>query len=442
MRSGNRGATWETVALPAELIGTLDDGYIGIDYVNPDTLYLGARDLGLWRSTDGGVTWIKRHPLDTGPITVSLDDPATLWAGNWDTVYRPLARSTDGGLIWGTASQGIAVQSSPISPILVDPQAHNVLYSLFMGNRGLADLYRSSDGFWETLPAPINDLPLGWTSPGLMMDGSTRGLYVGSPDGTLSVSFNAFTPVRGEVAWQTVQTFSYQPVPLAVGAGPAGSALYITLRDQGVGSIDPRPRDAQRRRRRHLDPHHDPAARRRAADGHPDADSHAGLRAEPAADARAAVGRSGDIADIAAVADAEGVPGPRARDHRIQRSRRYHRQRHVLVHNACVGHDPAVAHTYTTCSCRAGWNTAPAATTRSAPAPIGSARRSSSCNRGRLHTDPDRYADPHCNPHGHPAVHHAIGVLRGPDQRRFRDEHRLDHPLEPGAGSLRDHACA
>ncbi len=232
MRSENRGATWDTVALPAELTGTLAEGYISMDYVNPGTLYLGVRALGLWRSTDGGTTWIKRHPLDTGPLAVSLDDPATLWAGNWDAAYRPLARSTDGGLIWGTASQGIAIQSSPISPILVDPQAHNVLYGLFMGTRGLADLYRSSDGNWETLPAPINNLPLGWTSPGLMMDGSTRGLYVGSPDGMLSVSYNAFTPVRGEVAWQTVQTFSYQPVPLAVGAGPSGAALYITLRDQ------------------------------------------------------------------------------------------------------------------------------------------------------------------------------------------------------------------
>jgi len=128
----------------------------------------------LWRSTDGGVTWIERHPLDTGPITVSLDDPATLWAGNWDAFYRLLARSNDGGLIWGTASQGIAVQSSPTSSILVDPQAHNVMYGLFMGTRGLADLYRSSDGIWETLPAPINDLPLGYASPGLMMDGGAR----------------------------------------------------------------------------------------------------------------------------------------------------------------------------------------------------------------------------------------------------------------------------
>ena len=88
----------------------------------------------MWRSTDGGATWIKRHPLDTGPITVSFDDPATLWAGNWDSFYRPLARSTDGGLIWGTASQGIAVQSSPITPILIDPQAHNVMYALAYGD--------------------------------------------------------------------------------------------------------------------------------------------------------------------------------------------------------------------------------------------------------------------------------------------------------------------
>ena len=235
MRSANRGATWATVALPPELLGTLGDGYVSIDYTHPSTLYLGARSLGLWRSTDSGATWIKRHPLDAGPVAVSLDNPAILWAGNWDAFYRPIARSTDGGLIWGTASQGIAAQSSPISPILIDPQAHNVVYSLLMGTRGQADLYRSFDSIWETIPAPINDLPRGWTSPGLMLAGGTRGLYVGSPNGTLSVSFNAFTPVRGEVAWQTVHTFSYQPIPLAVGAGPSGDALYITLRDQSWG---------------------------------------------------------------------------------------------------------------------------------------------------------------------------------------------------------------
>ena len=97
MRSADRGDAWQTASLPVELAGALGDGYIGIDYLHPDTLYLGARDLGLWRSTDGGATWIKRHPLNTGPVTVSLDDPAILWAGNGDVFYRPIARSTDGG---------------------------------------------------------------------------------------------------------------------------------------------------------------------------------------------------------------------------------------------------------------------------------------------------------------------------------------------------------
>ena len=85
-------------------------------------------------------------------------------------LYRPLARSTDGGLIWGTASQGIATQSSPISPILVDPQAHNVLYSLFMGTRGLADLYRSSGRHLGDAPRadqrPVARLDQPWLDDG------------------------------------------------------------------------------------------------------------------------------------------------------------------------------------------------------------------------------------------------------------------------------------
>jgi len=230
MRSADRGGTWETIVLPDEILGpALQGGFISMDYNHPATLYIGALAQGLWRSTDGGATWEKRHPMNTGPVAVSFDNPAVLWAGNWDAAYRLVARSTDGGLTWSSATEGIGTLGSVISPILIDPQAHNVVYTVVMNTRGTADLYRSFDSIWESIPAPINDLPHGWASPGLMLNSSTRGLYVGSPNGTLSVSYNAYTPVRADVAWQTVYAFAYQPVPLAVGAGPASAALYVTL---------------------------------------------------------------------------------------------------------------------------------------------------------------------------------------------------------------------
>ncbi len=47
-----------------------------------------------------------------GPVTVGLDNPAVLWIGNWDSTYRPLARSDNGGLTWSTAGQGMSWSDS------------------------------------------------------------------------------------------------------------------------------------------------------------------------------------------------------------------------------------------------------------------------------------------------------------------------------------------
>ena len=224
MRSADRGRTWETIPLPVLA------SYVGIDYSHPATLYLGAMTDGLWRSTNSGATWEKRHPMSIGPVAVSFDDPAVLWAGTWDSAYRPIARSTDGGLIWATAGSGL--DFDPASPILIDPQAHNLLFVMTQGVRGGGNLYRTFGGLWERIPdAPIGTPMSDGSGLGLALDGGARGLYVGSTKGTLYVSYNAYTPNLADITWQPVHTFvpAYRPIPLAVGYAPDGSALYVSL---------------------------------------------------------------------------------------------------------------------------------------------------------------------------------------------------------------------
>ncbi len=95
-----------------------------------------------------------------------------------------------------------------------------------------------------------------------MLDSATRGLYIGSPDRTLYVSYNAYTPVRDEVEWRAVHLFSHQPIPLAVGSGPNGAALYVSLNDYNGDTRVAGPHAAQRRWRQDLDAvGHPPGAR-------------------------------------------------------------------------------------------------------------------------------------------------------------------------------------
>ena len=239
MSSADRGETWTTVSLPAEVAGLplRYRGFVGLDYNHPETIYLGANAQGLWRSTDGGVNWEKRHPYHIGPVSVSFDRSDELVAGiiGPNELNMNIVRSDDGGLIWAAAGSGS--NGETVSPILIDPQAHNLKYVITQGPRGGATLYRTFDGNWEAIPNAPLGMPLsGGPGLGLAMDGGIRGLYVASPDGVLSVSTNAHTPILADITWAPVYTFTYGylPIPLAVGGGPSGSALYVTIFDYGT----------------------------------------------------------------------------------------------------------------------------------------------------------------------------------------------------------------
>lgn len=240
MSSTDRGANWTLVSLPEEITGAPLQyrGFVGMDYNHPSVLYIGARSKGLWRSTDGGATWALVHPINAGPVTVGLDDPNILWAGIPWTVEIPstVAHSEDGGSTWLAAGSGVA--GDPVSPILIDPQDHSLLYLVAEGPRGGATLYRTGGAIWEPIPnAPLGTPPSGGPGLGLAMNGRTRGLYLAGNDGLLSVSFNAHALNTADVVWQPVYKFPspYLPIPLAVGTGPDNGAIFVTLFDWFTG---------------------------------------------------------------------------------------------------------------------------------------------------------------------------------------------------------------
>ena len=133
-------------------------------------------------------------------------------------------------MTWSEAGGGLGDEAA--SPILIDPQAHNLLFVMTQGVRGGGDLYRTSASQWERIPnAPIGTPLSDGSGLGLALDGGARGLYVGSTNGTLYVSHNAYTPNLADITWQPVHTFvpAARPIPLAVGYAPGGSALYVSL---------------------------------------------------------------------------------------------------------------------------------------------------------------------------------------------------------------------
>lgn len=229
--SADRGATWQEA--PQGVPAAVARAGLGLDYANPGTLFLGT-DAGLFRSIANG-PWQLLHTVRTNALSVEYNRPNTLWAATrWGHDFGwgvMIVKSDDGGQIWRAASGDLSGWSAA-NPIIIDPDDPNTLYVTTSTKYGGGILYRGVNaGNWRWLPAPASGYEM---NTGLAFDNGANALYMGSRSpGRLWRSFNANTPNPADVQWGVVHQFGANTsvVPLAVGWGPAGAALYISLAD-------------------------------------------------------------------------------------------------------------------------------------------------------------------------------------------------------------------
>jgi photosystem II stability/assembly factor-like uncharacterized protein len=127
---------------------------------NPNVMYIGAAQGGVWKTTDGGVTWQaltdNLSTLSSGDIAVDPSNPNVLYYGtgemnfSLDSHYgNGIFQSTDAGASWlQVANTSVG---SYISKIIVDPSNSNNIYSA--GNGGV---YKSTNAGlnWSTTSSP------------------------------------------------------------------------------------------------------------------------------------------------------------------------------------------------------------------------------------------------------------------------------------------------
>ena len=125
---------------------------------NPDIYYVGGADGGVFRTEDGGITWkalFQHEPVASiGALAVDPHNPAVVWAGTGEANVRNdvsfgdgIYKSTDGGLTW--SHLGLA-GTSQISRVVIDPLHTDTVLVAAMGSpwkdspeRGV---YRTTDG--------------------------------------------------------------------------------------------------------------------------------------------------------------------------------------------------------------------------------------------------------------------------------------------------------
>jgi photosystem II stability/assembly factor-like uncharacterized protein len=186
----------------------------------PGRLWSDSDERGVYKTTDGGTTWVKilkGANLSTGCSMLSLDPqhPKTIFAGLWDFrrkgwTFRSggdgptapsgsgLFKTTDGGASW-TALDQKSASGLPSKPwgrvaVAVAPSKPDVVYAFIEAEVPKNGLYRSDDGgrTWQALDRSQNMIWRPFYFANLLVDPKNENrLY--KPDGSLIVSTDGGT---------------------------------------------------------------------------------------------------------------------------------------------------------------------------------------------------------------------------------------------------------
>ena len=125
---------------------------------DPETYYFGAVAGGVWKTTNGGLTWMpmtdKTGIMSIGAIAAAPSDPNVIYVGTGESCIRGnisygdgMYKSVDGGKSW--SPMGLA-DTQHIAKIVVHPQNPDVVFVAALGHaygpNETRGVFRSNDG--------------------------------------------------------------------------------------------------------------------------------------------------------------------------------------------------------------------------------------------------------------------------------------------------------
>ena len=198
-RTKDGGRTWQKVLFVSDSTGAVD---VEFQPGNPNVLFAamwraerkpwtiisGAREGGIYRSTDGGDTWTRvttglpNELVGKANIAVTNANPNRIYALIEAKPGSGLYRSDDGGQSFQVASTFAQIITRPFyyTTITADPKNPDVIYA---GSEGY---FRSADAgkTWQTLRTPHGDNHDMWINP------NNSDIMIQSNDGGANVSIN------------------------------------------------------------------------------------------------------------------------------------------------------------------------------------------------------------------------------------------------------------
>jgi hypothetical protein len=192
-KSTDGGASW--LELASKPSGGGVHG-LAVDPQSPDTLYA-WNGKGLFKSTDGGASWdqlregivssLKVDPLNPSTLYGVLNDESVVYlTGDKPGIYK----STDAGVSWSAVNSGLPTiflnfpRIDEITGLVIDPRHTGTMYAATRAN----GVYRSTDtgGSW----IPVNSGLTSLSVSGLAID-SQETVYAGTAGGVFAITFES-----------------------------------------------------------------------------------------------------------------------------------------------------------------------------------------------------------------------------------------------------------
>ncbi len=113
---------------------------IAIDETNSDHIIIGAQTGGVWKTTDGGQTWLPLNDFFSNMAVYSVTiDPANSNIYYFGSSSGIIFKSTDAGATWNLLAD---MSNSLINKIVIHPSNSNLIFACSQN----AGIYRSTDG--------------------------------------------------------------------------------------------------------------------------------------------------------------------------------------------------------------------------------------------------------------------------------------------------------
>jgi hypothetical protein len=175
---------------------------------NGNIIYLGAANGGIWKSTDGGTTWIPKsdfeNSLSSGSIAIDPANSNIIYFGTGESTFsvvsyygRGLLKSTNGGDTWTNLTSGLPISnSSYTSRIVIRPNNSSHLFAA-MSYDGLYRSTNSGTTWTQVVSGRCDDIVFSPSGDSAYIAGSGTGYRV-SVNGGASFTVNGSLPLAAE----------------------------------------------------------------------------------------------------------------------------------------------------------------------------------------------------------------------------------------------------